>query len=228
MRSFSDWREEPNKDKPLNENIDATDALRQKLNSSSDYLRQALGGIPPAEKPQNDFTELTKTLDSSIQRIEEQIATKKAALLKQTNEEVAPEIVNEEVVPEVAPEIVNEEVEETVTYKLYRDREETFECNVSVEGASLSSAVARIIIDTNTINLIFYGKLYKDGRCLVPLQKMTMYPEGTRGQIRLEVIVDDTVFSPWESSCVIQGAKKVTVDVKQNKVVSVNFGGTNE
>jgi hypothetical protein len=55
-----------------------------------------------------------------------------------------------------------------------------------------------------------------------------MYPEGTRGQIRLEVIVDDTVFSPWESSCVVEGAKKVTVDIKQKKQVSVNFGETNK
>lgn len=215
MRSFSNWQEDCNEDNPLNEHASSADMLRQKLNSSRDYLRQALGGIPHVEKPQNDFAEITKTIDSTIHRIEEQIASEKAALVKQTTEDAA-------------PEIANEEVQETVTYKLYRDREETFECNVSVEGASLSSAIARIIIDTNTINLIFYGKLYKDGRCLIPLQKMTMYPEGTRGQIRLEVIVDDTVFSPWESSCVIEGAKKVSVDIKQKKQVSVVFAETNK
>lgn len=218
MRNFADWREDRNKDKPLNEHASSAssaDMLRQKLNSSTDYLRQALSGTSYIEKPQNDFTELTKNLDSTIHRIEEQIASEKAELIKEATEEII-------------PELVNEEVQETVTYKLYRDREETFECNVSVEGASLSSAVARIIIDTNTINLIFYGKLYKDGRCLIPLQKMTMYPEGTRGQMRLEVIVDDTVFSPWESSCVIEGAKKVSVDIKQKKQVSVVFTETNK
>lgn len=223
MRNFSDWREEPNKDKPLNENTDATDALRQKLNSSSDYLKQAFGGTPYADKftsqpPQNppaNLSDLAKSLDNTVSRIEEQLANERAELDKQIHEE------------HIEPPI-NEEVESSDVYKLYRDREETFECNISVEGASLASAVARIIVDTNTINLIFYGKLYKDGRCLVPLQKMTMYPEGTRGQIRLEVIVDDTVFSPWESSCVVEGAKKVTVDVKQKKVVSVNFGETNK
>lgn len=223
MRNFSDWREEPNKDKPLNENTDATDALRQKLNSSSDYLKQAFGGTPYADKftsqpPQNppaNLSDLAKSLDNTVSRIEEQLANERAKLDKQIHEE------------HIEPP-VNEEVESSDVYKLYRDREETFECNISVEGASLASAVARIIVDTNTINLIFYGKLYKDGRCLVPLQKMTMYPEGTRGQIRLEVIVDDTVFSPWESACVVEGAKKVTVDVKQKKVVSVNFGETNK
>ena len=223
MRNFSDWREEPNKDKPLNENIDATEALRQKLNSSTDYLRQAFGNTPYADKftsqpPQNqpaNLSDLAKSLDNTVSRIEEQLANERAELDKQIHEE------------HIEPP-VNEEVETSDVYKLYRDREETFECNISVEGASLASAVARIIVDTNTINLIFYGKLYKDGRCLVPLQKMTMYPEGTRGQIRLEVIVDDTVFSPWESACVVEGAKKVTVDVKQKKLVSVNFGETNK
>lgn len=223
MRNFSDWREEPNKDKPLNENIDATEALRQKLNSSTDYLRQAFGNTPYADKfisqpPQNqpaNLSDLAKSLDNTVSRIEEQLATERAELDKQIHEE------------HIEPP-VNEEIETSDVYKLYRDREETFECNISVEGASLASAVARIIVDTNTINLIFYGKLYKDGRCLVPLQKMTMYPEGTRGQIRLEVIVDDTVFSPWESACVVEGAKKVTVDVKQKKLVSVNFGETNK
>jgi hypothetical protein len=227
MRNFSDWREEPNKDKPLNENTDATDALRQKLNSSSDYLKQAFGGTPYADKftseppqtPPANLSDLAKSLDSTVSRIEEQLANERADLDKQIHEE------HEE---HTEPVIVNEEVESSDVYKLYRDREETFECNISVEGASLASAVARIIVDTNTINLIFYGKLYKDGRCLVPLQKMTMYPEGTRGQIRLEVIVDDTVFSPWESACVVEGAKKVTVDIKQKKAVSVNFGETNK
>ena len=224
MRNFSDWREEPNKDNSLNESTDPTEALRQKLNSSTDYLRQAFGGTPYADKfvsqpPQNkptDLSDLAKSLDNTVSRIEEQLANERAELDKQIHEEH-----NE-------PEVVNEEVESSDVYKLYRDREETFECNISVEGASLASAVARIIVDTNTLNLIFYGKLYKDGRCLVPLQKMTMYPEGTRGQIRLEVIVDDTVFSPWESACVVEGAKKVTVDVKQKKQVSVNFGETNK
>jgi hypothetical protein len=224
MRNFSDWREDPSKDKPLNENTDAAEMLRQKLNSSSDYLRQAFGGTPyadkftsqpPQEKP-TDLSDLAKSLDNTVSRIEEQLAAERAELDKQIHEE------------HIEPTTVNEEVESSDIYKLYRDREETFECNISVEGASLASAVARIIVDTNTLNLIFYGKLYKDGRCLVPLQKMTMYPEGTRGQIRLEVIVDDTVFSPWESSCVVEGAKKVTVDIKQKKQVSVNFGETNK
>jgi hypothetical protein len=230
MRNFSDWREEPNKDKPLNENTDATDALRQKLNSSSDYLKQAFGGTPYADKftsqpPQNppsNLSDLAKSLDSTVSRIEEQLANERAELDNKIHED------QEDHVDHVTPTDVNEEVESTDIYKLYRDREETFECNISVEGASLASAIARIIVDTNTINLIFYGKLYKDGRCLVPLQKMTMYPEGTRGQIRLEVIVDDTVFSPWESACIVEGAKKVTVDIKQKKQVSVNFGETNK
>lgn len=225
MRNFSEWREEPSKGDELNESNTA-DLLRQKLSSSSDYLRQAFSGTPHEAKFANqqaqnvkpDYHELEESIANTVARVEEQLAIEKSKI----DTPVQETLVTEE--PPVTESEV-EEVQNSDLYKLYRDREETFECNISIEGASLASAVARIIIDTNTINLIFYGKLYKDGRCLVPLQKMTMYPEGTRGQIRLEVIVDDTVFSPWESACIVEGSKKVTVDVKQKKQVSVNFGG---
>jgi hypothetical protein len=108
-------------------------------------------------------------------------------------------------------------------YVFYRDKEETFECNVSISGASNTSSMVRLIIDTTTLNIILYGKVQKDGKCHVSIPKMTMFNEGTRGQVRLEVIVDDTLFVPWESSCIIEGSKTVTVDISAKKEVNVNF-----
>lgn len=113
--------------------------------------------------------------------------------------------------------------ETSTSYKIYRDKEETFECNISVQGAKLSNSQVRLIFDNDLCNLIFYGKLYKDGKCAVSLKKMTFYPEGATGRVRLEVIVEDTIFVPWEETFIVEGAKKVKVEVKSQKRVDFRF-----
>lgn len=226
MKTFSSWRGDTNhiNEKPperqeiINENNDGIETLKQRLNF--DYLRHALG-IPENVKKDEPQPEskpvINETLQTKIENLEKTLAIKKQKIVESLEEELPKhENVSEEV--EANPDL----------YKLYRDREESFECNVSVEGATLASAQVRLIVDTSIVNLVFYGKLYKDGRCIVPLKKMTLIPEGTRGQIRLEVIVDDTMFVPWESNCVIEGAKKVSVDIKQKKNVSIVFDETNK
>jgi len=116
-----------------------------------------------------------------------------------------------------------EDESDSAHYKIYRDKEENFECNISVQGAKLSSSQARLILDHEICNLVFYGKVSKDGKCVVPLKKMTYFPEGTIGRIRLEVIVDDTIFTPWEETFIVEGAKKVTVQIKSQKKVNLRF-----
>ena len=212
MITFSDWKESDGEnDGSLNESANLQDALRAKLSSSSPALLQALGGNtpPPVQEIQKEEEDLSKTLANLIEKTQREIESIKKEEEVQVEEGVAP-------VEEEDPDL----------YKLYRDKEETFECNISVQGASLASSQVRLIIDTSIINLVYYGKLYKDGRCLVQIGKMTHFPEGTRGRIRLEVIVDDTVFAPWESACIVEGAKRVTVEVKGKKSVTVNLGET--
>lgn len=226
MKEFSEWREEPN------DNQSAADAIRARLNS--DYLKSAFTGTPYEEQinrvqetsnpPKDNLSNITQSISDIEKRIAEQLNREKTEIQEKISFPKKEEPISQ-------PKIEEEEIVESVSsdiYKLYRDREESFECNISVEGASLASAQVRLIIDTNLLNIVFYGKLYKDGRCLVPLKKMTMLPEGTRGQIRLEVIVDDTMFMPWESSCIVEGAKKVSVDIKQKKGISINFGTNND
>lgn len=116
-----------------------------------------------------------------------------------------------------------EEAEDPSCYKIYRDKEEIFECNISVQGAKLSSSQVRLVLDHEICNLVFYGKINKDGKCVVPLKKMNFYPEKSSGRIRLEVIVEDTIFTPWEETFVVEGAKKVTVQIKSQKRVDFKF-----
>jgi hypothetical protein len=50
-----------------------------------------------------------------------------------------------------------------MSYKLYTDKKETFECKIHLEGASLSKATSRIIVETEDLKLMFEGTIDKDG-----------------------------------------------------------------
>ena len=41
--------------------------------------------------------------------------------------------------------------------------------------------------------------------------------ENTTGDIKLEVIAEDTLIEPWQSDFIVDTAKKVTVEVKSQK-----------
>ncbi len=57
-------------------------------------------------------------------------------------------------------------------YKLFTDKTELFECNISIEGATLKNSSARLIIESNDVNLLFNGKLDSSGKCQVPVKKL--------------------------------------------------------
>ena len=119
-------------------------------------------------------------------------------------------------------------------YKLFTDKNELFECNISLQGASLKKSKARLVVETPEYSLLFKGKISKEGKCEIPIKKLKgLIDEDTKGNIRLEVIAEDTFFTPWESNFEVDTSKKVTVEVKSQttkkpiveKRVSVNVKG---
>ena len=103
-----------------------------------------------------------------------------------------------------------------MSYKLYTDKQEIFECNIYLEGASLTQATSRIIVETQDLKLLFEGTIDKDGNCKVPIKKLRgLVGEDTKGTMKLEVIAEDTYFLPWESDFEVDTAKKIKVEVKQ-------------
>lgn len=98
-------------------------------------------------------------------------------------------------------------------YPFYRDLDEVFECNVTIEG-TMSTATVRLILNTDTWNLVFYGKIKRDGTCLIPIKKLAILPSGTTGRATLEVVVDDVVFYPWENAFRVEESRKVQVQIK--------------
>ena len=100
-------------------------------------------------------------------------------------------------------------------YKLFTDKAELFECSISLQGASLKESRARLVVETPDYSLLFNGNISKSGKCEIPIKKLKgLIDEDTTGNIRLEVIAEDTFFTPWESNFEVETSKKVTVEVK--------------
>ena len=100
-------------------------------------------------------------------------------------------------------------------YKLFTDKTELFECSISLQGASLKKSKARLVVETQDYSLLFNGTISKSGKCEIPIRKLKgLIDEDTTGNIRLEVIAEDTFFTPWKSDFEVDASKKVTVEVK--------------
>ena len=105
-------------------------------------------------------------------------------------------------------------------YKLFTDKPELFECDIKLQGASLNKSKARLVVETSDYSLLFNGSISSKGKCEIPIRKLKgLIDENTIGNIRLEVIAEDTFFTPWESDFEVETSKKVTVEIKsqQNK-----------
>ena len=104
-------------------------------------------------------------------------------------------------------------------YKLFTDKTELFECSISLQGASLKKSKARLVVETPDYSLLFNGTISKSGKCEIPIKKLKgLIDEDTSGNIRLEVIAEDTFFTPWESDFEVETSRKVTVEVKSQTV----------
>ena len=105
-----------------------------------------------------------------------------------------------------------------MSYKIYTDRNENFECEVSVKNASLKGSIARLIVESQDgTSLIFKGKLDGD-KCVIPIKRLKgLMDENSRGNMHLEVIVEDTYFRPWESDFIVEEHTSVKVVVNEQK-----------
>lgn len=108
-------------------------------------------------------------------------------------------------------------------YKIYTDKTEEFNCKIQIEGAELNDSKVRLIIEGKDFNLLFNGNIDGDGKCTVNISKVKMLSEGLTGKIKLEVIADDTFFTPWEDNYIVETSKKVVVEVESkdnSKIIS--------
>ena len=107
-----------------------------------------------------------------------------------------------------------------MSYKLYTDKNENFECEVAVKNASLKGSIARLIVESEGANLVFNGQIEGE-KCVIPIKRLKgLLDENTHGKMHLEVIVEDTYFKPWESDFVVEEHTSVKVRVNENNSTS--------
>jgi len=101
---------------------------------------------------------------------------------------------------------------------VYTDKTKLFECNVKVvneDGPPATSTKARLVLESKNWNLVFYGNVDDDGQCTIDISKLNILNEGEEGTVRLEVVADDSFFTPWEDNFTVKKSKSVTVEVKE-------------
>ena len=87
-----------------------------------------------------------------------------------------------------------------------------------MDGTSLSNSKVRLVIETEEMSYMFNGHIENTGVCEVIIPKTKHFlPEGTRGNMRLEVIADDVYFEPWSSDFGVKTNKKVNVVVSEQE-----------
>ena len=102
-------------------------------------------------------------------------------------------------------------------YKLLKDKVNEFQCEIKLVGATTKNAKVRLFLEGTGCEYSFNGTI--DGtRCRVNLGKLKNFTNLMEsGKIRLEVIADDTVFVPYESTYEIEASKSVTVEVVETQ-----------
>ena len=83
-------------------------------------------------------------------------------------------------------------------YILYTDKQEVFECSISLEGASVKNSQARLIVESDNLNLLFKGTIDSNGKCTVPIKKLKNLLEESNWQTR---------FLPDEGSVTMRPSK---------------------
>ena len=120
-------------------------------------------------------------------------------------------------------EEVYESDQSSEAYPVYIDKNENFSCDIEIEGAQLKDTQVRLVLETAEWNLLFNAAIDRNGKVNIPIRKLNILEEGSRGVIKMEVIAEGSVFTPWEQDFEAKRSKKVMVSFNENKKVAPKF-----
>lgn len=105
-----------------------------------------------------------------------------------------------------------------MAYRLYLDKNNLFECDIQLQGASIKNSFARIILESKDHSYVFKGQIDQNGHCSVEMNKLKdLFESDESGSISLEVVADDVYFSPWSDTYQTDLSKKIDVVVKEQE-----------
>jgi hypothetical protein len=203
--------------------INFSDFIGDDKIKNTDFNREEFNDFFLPEN-QNENNEQLETTDSEVsntetEKVEEKVveSVETVESVEENSEEPIKEIEEEKIIEEVEEEVVSTVESNENYYSVFKDKSEDFSCDISLEGANLSNTEARLILETDDWNLVFNGEISKDGKCLIPIKKLSILNEGQIGKIKLEVIAEGTVFTPWEDDFKVKVSKKVSVKINETK-----------
>jgi hypothetical protein len=185
----------------------------QRYDDSSDSQggwQDGMGAPPSNESNLIDRDEVEQLIQREIQRIKNQNVEENR--VNESQEITLPEQEEQE-------EYEEEQIVESNTeyYKVYADKSETFSCEIELEGANLKDTEVRLVLESDNWNLMFPGEIDRNGKVTIPIRKLNIFEEGTKGKIKMEVIAEGTVFTPWEDDFEVKMSKKVMVKFNESK-----------
>ena len=106
-------------------------------------------------------------------------------------------------------------------YKIYLDKEESFSCEAVISNASNKNATARLVLEAGGLSLLFNGSVNKN-EITIPIKGnlQKLFTEEDTGKLKLEVIVENMLVTPWESEVEFEKYNKVVIKEVKNVVVS--------
>ena len=101
-------------------------------------------------------------------------------------------------------------------YTIQLDQTKNFECSLKIQGASLKKSKINMIIEGDDFDIKLKGTIDSDGQVTIPVKKLKgILDENVKGNMFLEVIADDTYFTPYKTEYLTEISRKV-------EVISVN------
>ena len=184
--------------------------IQEESSKNEEHLTEELAEekLQKLDKLMKEVDSLKEEVNVILEEVEEETNNTKTITKKIIKEEV--EIEEEEY------EDIQENNDDDF-YPLYKDKSEIFNCDIMIEGANLSETQARLIVESDEWTLMFEGEITKNGKCNIPINKLSILNEGTEGKIRLEVIADSSVFVPWEDNFKVKLSKKVSIKMNESR-----------
>jgi len=97
-------------------------------------------------------------------------------------------------------------------YTIQLDQAKNFECSLKIQGASLKKSKINMIIESDDFDIKLKGTIDSDGQVTIPVKKLKgILDENVKGNMFLEVIAEDTYFTPYETEYVTEVSRKVEV-----------------
>lgn len=101
-------------------------------------------------------------------------------------------------------------------YTIQLDQTKNFECSLKIQGASLKKSKINMIIEGDDFDIKLKGAIDSSGKVTIPIKKLKgILDENIKGNMFLEVIAEDTYFTPYKTEYLTEVSRKV-------EVISVN------